>query len=110
MKKMILCAFTLLCFNSVFALSESPQISAHELIFVSVHPDDAPLTFGGFIFNNNGFNNKGTHVQIYEPFNKSNYTVDKGASDFTNDRVTEVTSLRLKEDFTAYNSLFTTWN
>ncbi|MCX7114665.1 MAG: hypothetical protein NTW08_01955 [Gammaproteobacteria bacterium] len=93
-------------------LPAAPNISQSHLFFVSVHPDDAPLTFGGMIQNNQGFVNQSPSkfITIYEPFSQTNYTADVGASIFTNQRISYVTALRYNEDANAYNDLFTVWS
>jgi LmbE family N-acetylglucosaminyl deacetylase len=88
----------------------NPSITETHLFFVSVHPDDAPLTFGGMIQNNQGFANQNKFITIYEPFSQTNYTAAGGASVFTNERINYVTALRYNEDANAYNDLFTVWS
>lgn len=86
-----------------------PSIPETNILFVSVHPDDTPLTFGGMIQNNQGFSGQNKVITIFEPFSQTNYTADVGASIFTNERISYVTALRYNEDANAYNDLFTTW-
>ncbi len=81
----------------------SPSITETHLFFVSVHPDDAPLTFGGMIQNNQGFANQNKFITIYEPFSQTSYTAAGGARIFTNERISYVTALRYNEDANAYN-------
>lgn len=93
---------------AVTPLNNGPIIMESKLKFISVHPDDLSLTFGGLILNNNGFSGK--KISIYEPFDQSNYmSGGSWASDYTNSRVADVTGIRMTEDLTAFNSLFKTW-
>lgn len=87
-----------------------PAISEKHIFFVSVHPDDVPLTFGGMIQNNQGFINQSKFITIYEPFSQTNYTAALGATIFTNERISYVTRLRYNEDANAYNDLFELWS
>ena len=96
--------------NTVSILPTNPSITEINLFFVSVHPDDAPLTFGGMIQNNQGFVQQNKFITIYEPFSQTNYTAAVGASIFTNERISYVTALRYNEDANAYNDLFTVWS
>ena len=95
---------------STSIIPPNPSITETHLFFVSVHPDDAPLTFGGMIQNNQGFVNQNKFITIYEPFSQTNYTAAGGASIFTNERISYVTALRYNEDANAYNDLFTVWS
>lgn len=108
MKRIIISA--VLCATTCQAQSTPvPNIPETNILFVSVHPDDTPLTFGGMIQNNQGFNGQNKIITIYEAFNQTNYTADVGAKIFTNERIAYVTALRYREDANAYNDLFTSW-
>lgn len=97
------------CTKIVEPTFNGPNIQEHNIIILSTHPDDAVLTFGGMIQNNEGFQDQNKIITIYEPFGMTNYTVDGGFENYTNDRISDVTSLRLKEDYKAYNRLFNGW-
>ncbi|MBD8513730.1 PIG-L family deacetylase [Photobacterium sp. 2_MG-2023] len=86
------------------------DVNQHNLYFLSPHPDDILLTFGGLI---NKLSKEGTLAQktnvteVY--FSLSNYTTNH-LNELTNKRVFDVSTMRYKEDFEAHMKMFTQWD
>jgi len=86
------------------------DVNQDNLYFLSPHPDDILLTFGGLI---NKLSKEGTLAQktnvteVY--FSLSNYTTNH-LNELTNKRVFDVSTMRYKEDFEAHIKMFSKWD
>lgn len=114
MKKLLLAASvaSIALSGNVFAdqaVSGMPEIESSKLVFLSPHPDDILLTFGGFIDNMkkaNAMKGKDSVTQVY--FSLSNYTTNH-LNELTDKRVTDVGNMRHSEDFGAHIDMFEGW-
>lgn len=86
------------------------DVNQEKLYFLSPHPDDILLTFGGLI---NKLSKEGTLDQknnVTEVFfSLSNYTTNH-LNELTNKRVFDVSTMRNSEDFGAHIKMFGQWD
>ena len=84
-----------------------PNITEKNLVFLSPHPDDITLTFGGLIIAQKGL--KKHHKDYHVFFGTSNWT-ENDLNSMTNHRVETVTVTRFTENIFALNALFGGWD
>lgn len=85
-------------------------IPEQNLYFLSPHPDDILLTFGGLISklaNEGSIKQKTNVTEVF--FSLSNYTTNH-LDVLTNKRVLDVTKMRYNEDFSAHTEMFGSWD
>ena len=93
--------------NIVMSEHTPVKIKEKKLFFLSPHPDDITLTFGGLIIANKGFKNYAKEYHVF--FGTSNWT-ENDIDIQTNHRVETVTLTRFSENRFALNALFGGWN
>ena len=81
---------------------------AKNIIFISPHPDDIPLTFGGLFQKEDGFKGKNNLYMVF--FNKSQYTENDNIKDISTYRVNRVTLARAADNLHALTDLFGPWD
>ncbi|MSP53043.1 MAG: hypothetical protein EXR81_02170 [Gammaproteobacteria bacterium] len=83
-----------------------PNIKEKNLVFLSPHPDDIALTFGGLVLANKGFKKHLIHYSVF--FGTSNWT-DNELNIKTDHRIEYVTVTRFAENRLALNRMFGGW-
>lgn len=95
---------------STVSIAEPLDITHEKIFFLSPHPDDIALTFGGLInklAKEDGLLQKKPVTEVY--FSVSNYTTNH-LDISTNKRVIDVTSMRFNEDIKAHTGMFNKWS
>ncbi|MDC5707244.1 hypothetical protein OPW41_20720 [Vibrio europaeus] len=86
------------------------EIKEKNVFFLSPHPDDTLLTFGGLINNmqlTNQLEDKNVIGEVF--FSMSNYTTNH-LDELTNKRIFDVTTMRFNEDLAAHIDMFKSWD
>ncbi|AJR08713.1 PIG-L family deacetylase [Photobacterium gaetbulicola] len=95
---------------SVVSAQTYSTIPEQNLYFLSPHPDDILLTFGGLISklaNEGSIEHKTNVTEVF--FSLSNYSTNH-LDILTNKRVLDITKMRFNEDFSAHTEMFGSWN
>lgn len=88
-------------------IGKTPIIPERKLFFLSPHPDDIALTFGGLLLNEKGFPGKESFYEIFCSI--SNYSAN--FLDLQTDaRVKRVTLMRTEEDLSFLMDVFGGWD
>ena len=92
----------MICFYHV--QSNEFNFKTKNIVFLSPHPDDVPLTFGGLLLVSEGFKDKNVTVSTF--FNRSQYTDNCELWNLSLKRINTVTETRFKEDLESLSNIF----
>lgn len=86
------------------AYADNPAFPGQTVLFLSPHPDDIALTFGGLILNNAGF--KGKTVICSTFFSRSQWTDNDQEFNLSTKRINTVTKERFAEELDCLTFMF----